>query len=142
MTEKLEQFSRRVEALVAQFERDVDHGEWFTRRYPKRFRSRDGSDEIFEIPALYLQKGPTNVLLDPISYDATDAEGMADLYLMPTYDPTASVFFENGEWMIYYAPPTGSRLPESTEKPAPIRLSPATINRVLDHIADHAVSEI
>ena len=30
---------------------------------------RDVDGQVFEIPALFLQKGPTRVLLDPIAYD-------------------------------------------------------------------------
>ena len=50
---------------------------------------RDVDRQIFEIPALYLQKGPIRVLLDPVAYDVPGAEGVVDLYLMPTYDDLA-----------------------------------------------------
>src|SRR5580658_3385189 len=101
MSEQLEQFRRRVEELVARFEGEVDRREWVTRRYPKRLRD-DGRD-VYEVPALYLQKGPTNLLLDPIGYDVPGAEAAADLYLMPTYNPMATVYFETGRWVIHYA---------------------------------------
>ncbi len=39
------------------------------------------------------------MLLDPIGYDVPGAEGAADLYPMLTYDPTASAYFENGQWV-------------------------------------------
>ena len=47
-----------------------------------------------EVPALFLQKGPIMVLLDPVAYDASGAEGVIDLYLMPTNDDMASLYFE------------------------------------------------
>ena len=50
-----------------------------------------------------LQKGPVRVLLDPIAYDVPGAEGVVDLYLMPTYDDMASLSFEHGDWVIRYA---------------------------------------
>ena len=88
MSERREQFRRRVEELVVTLEGDVDRREWVTRRYPKRLR--DDARQVYEVPALFLQKGPTSLFLDPIGYDVPGAEGAADLYLMPTYDPTRS----------------------------------------------------
>jgi len=67
MSEQREQFRRRVEELVARFEGEVDRHEWVTRRYAKRLR--DDARQVYEFPALYLQKGPTSLLLDPIGYD-------------------------------------------------------------------------
>jgi hypothetical protein len=45
---------------------------------------RDDARQLYEVPALYLQKGPTSHLLGPIGYDVPGAEGAADLFLMPT----------------------------------------------------------
>jgi hypothetical protein len=67
MSEQREKSRQRVEELVTQFEAEVDRREWITRRYPKRLR--DDARQVYEIPALYLQKGPTSLLLDPIGYD-------------------------------------------------------------------------
>jgi hypothetical protein len=140
MSEQREQFRRRVEELVARFEVEVDRGEWVTRRYPKKLR--DDSRQVYEVPALYLQKGPTSLLLDPVGYDVPGAEGAADLYLMPTYDPTASVYFEGGEWVIHYAePPDRAEAPAEVETKA-VHLSADTINQVLNSIAEHAVPSI
>jgi hypothetical protein len=138
MSEQEEQFRKKVEELVARFEKDVDTREWVTRRYPKRMRDRDG--QVFEVPALYLQKGPTRLLLDPIGDDVPGAEATLDLYLMPAYDPTVSVYFESGQWVIYTSFPSDSTgVPGETEfKKLP--LTAETINQVLDSIAAHAVS--
>ena len=122
MSEQREQFRRRVEELVARFEGEVDRREWVTRRYPKRLR--DDARQVYEVPALYLQKGPTSLLLDPIGYDVPGAEGAADLYLMPTYDPTASLYFEDGQWVIHYAfppDPIGDALRDRDPGLAPLR---------------------
>jgi hypothetical protein len=138
MSEQIEQFKQRVEELVARFEGEVDRREWVTRRYPKRLR--DDSGLVYEVPALYLQKGATKLLLDPIGYDVPGALGAADLYLMPTYDPTASVYFEDGQWMIHYNSP-----PDPIETRSPVEaqaLSTETINEVLNSIADHAIPSI
>jgi hypothetical protein len=52
MSEQREQFRRRVEDLIGQFERELNHSEWITRRYPKRLR--DDAGEVYEVPALYI----------------------------------------------------------------------------------------
>jgi hypothetical protein len=140
MSEEREQFRRRVEELVARFEGEVDHREWVTRRYPKRLR--DEAREVYEVPALYLQKGATNLLLDPIGYDVPGAEGAADLYLMPTYDPAASVYFEDGQWVIHYAVPRDPMESDPVVESKGLLLSAATINQVLNSIAEHAVPSL
>jgi hypothetical protein len=140
MSEQSQLFRRRVEELVSRFEADVDRDEWITRRYPKKFR--DDAHAVYEAPALYLQKGATSLLLDPIGYDIPGADAAADLYLMPTYDPAASIYFENGEWLIHYAfPPEGMQAGSGAEA-LPLPLSSETINQVLNSIAEHAVSSI
>jgi hypothetical protein len=138
MSKPSEQFQRRIEELVARFEQDLDHEEWVTRRYPKRLRDEDR--EVYEVPALYLQKGPIRLLLDPIGYDVPGAEGVADLYQMPTYDPTASLFFEGGEWMLHYDFPADldPNQPRPVIEVQTLPLSAETINQVLDSIAEHA----
>jgi hypothetical protein len=140
MSEQREQFQRRVEELVARFEEEVDRREWVLRRYPKRLR--DDARQVYEVPALYLQKGPTSLLLDPIGYDVPGAEAAADLYLMPTYDPAASVYFEGGQWVIHYAFPTDAMETPSADDVQALPLTAETINQVLDSIADHAVPSV
>jgi hypothetical protein len=140
MPAQREQFQRRIDELVAQVESEVDGREWVTRRYPKRLRDDPG--EVYEVPALYLQKGPPRLLLDPIGYDVPGAEGAADLYLMPTYDPLASLYFEDGRWTIHYAFPPDPMEPHSETEAAVLPLCVDTINRVLNSIAEHAVPSV
>ncbi len=140
MSEEREQFQRRVEELVSRFEVEVDRREWVTRRYPKRMR--DEARDVYEVPALYLQKGPTSLLLDPIGYDVPGADGAVDLYVMPTYDPAAGVYFEKGQWLIHYNFPPGQTETESAFEDETLPLSVETINRVLNSIADHVVPSI
>ena len=140
MSEQRELFQRRVEELVARFEGEVDRREWVTRRYPKRLR--DEARGVYEVPALYLQKGPTSLLLDPIGYDVPGAEGTADIYLMPAYDPTASLYFEDGQWMLHYAFPPDPGEPCSMIETQAMPLSAEAINQVLNSIAEHAVPSV
>ena len=140
MPEQREQFRRRLEELVARFEGEVDRQEWVTRRYSKRLK--DDDRQVYEVPALYLQKGPTSLLLDPIGYDVPGAEGAADLYLMPTYDPTVSVYFEDGQWVIHYASPADPMETHSVIETQALPLSTETINQVLNSIAEYAVPSV
>src|SRR5208283_5763741 len=106
MTEASQQRDRvraRVDALVEQVREWVEPHEWVTKEYPKKMRDIDR--QIYPISALFLQKGPVRVLLDPVAYDVPGAEGVVDLYLMPTYDDMASLYFEGDGWVIHYAFP-------------------------------------
>lgn len=136
MSKQRSQYQKRVKALVKQVTKWAESHEWITKPYPKKMRDVD--QQIFEIPALFLQKGPTRVLLDPVAYDVPGAEGVVDLYLMPTYDDMASLYFENGEWVIHYPLPPESIEPESVNESETLALSEKTINQVLDSIAQHA----
>jgi hypothetical protein len=140
MSNQREQFRNRVEELVARFEGEVDRSEWITRRYPKRLR--DDNREVYEVPALYIQKGAITLLLDPVGYDVPGAEGAADLYLMPAYDPMASLYFEGGHWVLHYAFPSDSSTPQSVIETQELPLSTETINEVLKSIAEHAVPSV
>ena len=140
MSEPRQQFEKRIEELVTRFEQDVDREEWVTRRYPKRLRDETGA--VYQIPALDLQKGPVKLLLDPIGHDVPGSAATADLYLMPAYDATTSLYHEAGEWRIYHAEPVFATNPHTRTEPQVLPLTPATINQVLNAIADHAVLSI
>src|SRR5580698_3388079 len=99
---------------------------------------RDVDRQLFEVQSLFLQKGPVRVLLDPIAYDVPGSEGVVDLYLMPTYDDMASLFFENGDWVIHYAFPPDPKAAHSVIETETLALSEKTINQILDSIANHA----
>lgn len=134
MSERRERFRAKIEELIARFESDLDRDEWITRRYPKRMR--DEKREVYEVPSLSMQKGPTRLFLDPIGDDVPGSEATAELYLMPAYDPLLSAYFENGRWALHYA------FPENPDCVEALPLSGETINRVLNSIADHAVPSV
>lgn len=131
MSKQRVQFTMRVQHLIAEVQGWVAPHDWITKIYPKKMR--DSDQRIYEIPALFLQKGPIRVLLDPVAYDVPGAEGVVDLYLMPTYDDLARIYFENGDWHIHYAFP-----PDAAIEPQVMLLHEETINKVLDAIAAHA----
>ena len=137
MSEQRSQFQVRVDELTHQVKGWVEPHEWVTKTYAKKMR--DADQQVYEAPALFLQKGPIRVLLDPIAYDVPGAEGVVDLYLMPTYDDMASLYFENGRWMIHYTFPSDAKETHSVIEAQALPLSETTINEVLDSIAAHAV---
>lgn len=136
MSADSDQFKLRVGSLLEQIKGWIDSSEWDARFYPKRMRNTE--QQIYEVPALFLQRGPTRILLDPVAYDVPGAEGVVDLYLMPTYDDLASLFFENGAWNIHYAFPPDSRETQSVIETSVLPLSKETINQVLNSIDEHA----
>ena len=86
----------------------------------------------------FLQKGPTRVLLDPVAYDVPGAEDVVDLYLMPTYDDMANLYFREGRWMIQYAFPSDTARGHSVEEVEALPLNEESITQVLDSIAANA----
>jgi hypothetical protein len=136
MSKQRSQYQKQVKALVKRVRAWVEPHEWTTKPYPKKMRVVD--QQIFEVPALFLQKGPTRVLLDPVAYDVPGAEGVVDLYLMPTYDDMATLYFENGEWMFHYAFPPDPLETHSVIETKAFALSEKSINQILDSIANYA----
>jgi hypothetical protein len=139
MSEMRESWRERLDDLVGKVQRWVEPEDWVTRPYPKKMRDTDGS--VFEVPSLFIQKGPTRLLLDPIAYDAPGTEGVVDLYLMPTYDDMASLHLVDGRWRIHYVFQDQPADPRS-KQPEVMDLSEETIVRVLDEIAAHAVPSV
>ena len=136
LLEQRDQFKTRVDALVKQVREWVEPHDWVTKEYPKKMR--DIEHQAYPISALFLQKGPVRLLLDPVAYDVPGSEGVVDLYLMPTYDDMASLYFEKGSWMIRYSFPPDSMETHSVIEAEALPFSEKTINQVLDSIATHA----
>jgi len=61
---------------------------------------------------------------------------------MPTYDPMASLYLENGQWVLHHAFACDSAEPRPANETEELPLSADTINRVLNSIADHAVPSV
>jgi hypothetical protein len=139
MAEVRDRWRRRLDDLVGKVRGWVEPEHWVTKPYPKKMRDIDGT--VFEVPSLFIQKGPTRLLLDPIAYDAPGTEGVVDLYLMPTYDDTASLYLVDGRWQIHYIFPDQPAV-AGIQQPEVMELSGKTINRVLDEIVAHAVPSV
>jgi hypothetical protein len=139
MAEQRDRWRARMDELVAQVAGWVEPNAWVTKPYPKKMRDTEGM--VVEVPSLFLQKGPTRLLLDTIAYDVPGTEGVLDLYLMPTYDDMASLSLVECRRRIRYVFPdrsaaVGVRQSEVMEP------SEETMNRVLDEIACHAVLSV
>ncbi len=131
-----EEFQLRIENLVKQVRSWIEPCDWVTQRYPKKLRDVDG--QVYEVPALLMQKGPTKILLDPLAYDVPGSEGAVDLYLMPTYDDMASLYFRNGVWNMHYVFPDDSGDTYRFEAAESRPLVEGEFIRILDSIATHA----
>ncbi len=140
MSQKSEAFARQVEDVVGQFEEILSKHNWSIRRDPKRMRDEAGT--IFSVLSLTLIKGPLRLLLDPTGYDIPGAAGVMDLYLLPPYDPVASLYLESGEWFIHSPFPTNL---DAVAKPSEWTRSPLgenSISNVLESIAKYAVPSV
>ena len=125
MSAQRDHFQTLVSNLVETIKDWVEPGDWVTRTYPKKIR--DNGREIFEIPALYLQKGPTRVLPDPIAFDVPGSDAVVDLYLMPTYDD------------VHYDFPKSQGSAHQDPEASFLPLSEESIYQVLNAIEEHAI---
>ncbi len=101
----------------------------------------EGLKRVSEVPSLFIQRGPTRLLLDPIAYDAPGSEGVVDLYLMPTYDDTASLYLNHGIWTIHYEFPN-TPVVDGARPVEVMDLTEKNFTWVLDEIAAHAVPSV
>jgi hypothetical protein len=111
-----------------------------TKEYPKKMR--DEHDNFFTVPTLTLQKGPTRLYLDPTGYDIPGAEGVADLFLMPTAEPVASLYFQANAWTIHSPYPSKAMAEAKPKEWGQANLSNESIRDVLEAIRGNAVPSI
>ena len=142
MSAQSDAFVRQMEALVAQFEARLSEPEWLIRRDPKRMRDEDG--QVFTATALTIFHGAMRLLLDPTAYDIPGAEVAVDLYLLPPYDPVATLYLEEGQWFIHSPYPCEGEPSAGFDRDDWQRsaLDEETLGRVLGAIADHAVPSV
>ncbi len=140
MSLKSDIFTNQVEMVAARFEDSLPDRDWSIRRDLKRMRDETGA--AFSVLALTLIKGPVRLLLDPNGYDIPGAEGVMDLYLLPPYDPVATLFLENGEWFIHSPFPDSVDAVANPAKWTRMPLTEDSIRDVLESIAEHAVPSV
>jgi hypothetical protein len=140
MSEKSDEFSRQVETVVRDFEASLSGRDWSMRRDQKRMRDETGN--VYSVLSLTLINGPVRLLLDPNGYDIPGADGVMDLYLLPPYDPVATLYLEDGEWSIQSPFPAALDAIDNQTKWARSRLTKESISNTLGSIVEHAVPSV
>lgn len=125
----------RLTSLIDQVEAWAKELGWFTRRMDKKMR--DSIIGPYLASALLLQKDTTPVLLEPVARSAPGAEGVVDLYLMPSYDDIASLYYYDGRWNLHHI--SNDKKAVATIREADSRpLSKDSLNDVLEEMRQHA----
>jgi hypothetical protein len=104
---------------------------WSTKVVEKRMEDPEIGN--YKAPALLLQKETTRLLLEPVARSAPGAEGLVDLYRMPSYDDVASLSYYNDGWNVHYmfeGTPVVGNMREAEAKP----LTKATLRKVFDEM--------
>ncbi len=140
MSVKSDAFAERVKMVVSDFEASLSGRDWSMRRDPKRMRDEIGN--VYSILSLTLIKGPVRLLLDPNGYDIPGADGVMDLYLLPPYDPVATLYLEEGEWFIHSPFPAALDAIDNPTKWTRSCLTEESISSTLESIVEHAVSSV
>lgn len=125
----------KLSKLVATVKRWAEEFEWATRAVEKKME--DAEIGSYRAPALLMQQETIRLFLEPVSRDAPGTEGVVDLYLMPSYDDIASLYFYNDRWNIHYlfkGAATAGNTRDAEAKP----LSKATLRKVFDQMKAHA----
>ncbi len=103
---------------------------------------RDETGGVYSVQSLTIFMGPMRLLLDPTGYNLPGCDGAIDLYLLPPYDPVATLYLEHGEWFIHSPYPTAQ---ESIARPTEWGRSALTresIAILLESIARNAVPSV
>lgn len=125
----------RLTQLVTTVRGWAEELEWATRAVTKEMEDAEIGD--YSAPALLLQQDATRLFLEPIAREAPGTEGVVDLYLMPSYDDIASLYYHHRRWNIQYVFQKTSAAPASREGEAK-PLTKAAFRKVLDQMKAHA----
>ncbi len=140
MSEKSDAFAKQVETVVRDFEVSLSGQDWSIRRDPKRMRDEFGN--VYSVLSLTLIKGPVRLLLDPNGYDIPGADGVMDIYLLPPYDPVATLYLEHGQWFIHSPFPSALDATDDPNNWTRSNLTKESISHTLGSIVDHAVPSV
>jgi hypothetical protein len=125
----------RLRKLVATVKGWAEELDWETKVVDKKME--DAEIGNYKAPGLLLQKEVVRLFLEPVARDAPGTEGVVDLYLMPSYDDIASVYYYNNRWNVHYlfeGIPNVGNVREAEAK----SLTKATLRKVLDEMKAHA----
>ncbi len=123
---------RKLVATVKGWGEELD---WATRTVDKKME--DAEIGNYKAPGLLLQHETVRLFLEPVARIAPGTEGVVDLYLMPSYDDIASLYYYNNRWNVHYVfegAPTVGNIRAAEAKP----LTKATLRKVFDEMKAHA----
>ncbi|MEX1224895.1 MAG: hypothetical protein WEA31_10150 [Pirellulales bacterium] len=125
----------RLKILVATVKKWAIEFDWATKVVDKKLADAEIGD--YMAPALLLQHETVRLFLEPVARDAPGTEGIVDLYLMPSYDDIASLYYYDNRWNVHYmfeGTPTIGDIREAEAKP----LTKSTLRKVFDEMKAHA----
>jgi len=125
----------KLRKLVSTVKRWADELDWGTRVVEKKME--DAEIGNYKAPGLLLQKETVRLFLEPVARVAPGTDGVVDLYLMPSYDDIASLYYYDNQWNVHYVfgeAPTVAKIREAEAKP----LTKATLRKVFDEMKAHA----
>jgi hypothetical protein len=125
----------RLRKLVGMVKEWADELDWATRVVDKKME--DAEIGNYKAPSLLIQKETVRLFLEPVARAAPGTEGVVDLYLMPSYDDIASLYFYNNRWNVHYVfegATAVATIGEAEAKP----LTKATLRKVFDEMKAHA----
>lgn len=125
----------RLGKLVGSVKQWATDLSWSTKVIEKKMEDPEIGN--YKAPALLVQEELIRILLEPVARSAPGTEGLVDLYLMPSYDDIASLYYYNGRWNVHYmfrGAPTYANIREAEAKP----LTKATLRKVFDEMKAHA----
>ena len=123
---------RRLVTTVKGWAEELD---WATKTVEKKME--DAEIGNYKAPGLLLQHETVRLFLEPVARTAPGADGVVDLYLMPSYDDIASLYYYNDRWNVHYLfgeTPTVGNLREAEARP----LTKATLRKVFSEMKAHA----
>lgn len=119
---------------VAKWARDLD---WSTRVVEKSME--DAEIGNYSAPGLLLQWESVRLFLEPVARSVPGTEGIVELYLMPSYDDIAGLYYYDGRWNVHYvfdSDPAVATVREGEARP----LTKSTLSRVLNEMKAHAAA--
>jgi hypothetical protein len=125
----------KLRKLVATVKAWADELDWTTKVVDKKME--DAEIGNYKAPGLLLQQKTVRLFLEPVARTAPRTEGLVDLYLMPSYDDIASLYYYNNCWNVHYmfeGTPTVGDILEAEAKP----LTKATLLKVFNEMKAHA----
>ena len=125
----------RLGSLIDTIKGWAEELDWATKIVEKKMEDAEIGD--YKAPGLLMQKETVRLFLEPVARSAPGTEGVVDLYLMPSYDDIASLYYNNGQWNVHYmfeGTPSVGNVREAEARP----LTKETIQQVFDEMKSHA----